>query len=67
MTRGWLGQVACGLLVTIMVLSTFIVTISNNVTAAQDGDYSYSVSGSPAVATITGYTGAGGTITLPST
>lgn len=35
--------------------------------AAQEGNYTYTVSGSPAVATITGYTGAGGAITIPST
>jgi len=37
------------------------------VAAAQEGNYTYTVSGSPAVATITGYTGAGGAIAIPST
>lgn len=35
--------------------------------ASQDGDFTYTVDGSPLVATVTGYTGAGGAITVPST
>jgi hypothetical protein len=35
--------------------------------AFQDGDYIYSVNGSPAVANITDYVGPGGAITIPST
>ncbi|MGD0818411.1 MAG: leucine-rich repeat domain-containing protein, partial [Methanomassiliicoccales archaeon] len=51
-----------------MLLSTtFFVVATDTVAAAQDGDYTYTTSGSPAVATITGYTGSGGAITIPST
>jgi hypothetical protein len=35
--------------------------------AATEGDYSYTVSGSPTVATVTGYSGAGGAISIPAT
>jgi len=45
----------------------FLVIGTTSVAAAQDGDYTYSTSGSPAVATVTGYTGVGGAITVPST
>ena len=53
--------------VLLLLLSTFFVVATGTVSAAQDGDFSYSTSGSPAVATITGYTGVGGAITIPST
>ncbi|MCX6650555.1 MAG: fibronectin type III domain-containing protein [Methanomassiliicoccales archaeon] len=39
----------------------------DSVAAAQDGDYIYTTGGSPTVATITGYSGAGGSIVIPST
>ena len=45
----------------------FLVIGTTSVAAAQDGDYTYSTNGSPAVATVTGYTGTGGAITIPST
>jgi fibronectin type 3 domain-containing protein len=52
--------------VLLLLLGAFIVVAPGSTLAAQDGDYTYVTSGSPAVATITGYTGAGGTITIPS-
>lgn len=52
----------------LLVLSgVFLIAATNTVAAAQEGDYTYIVSGSPLVATITGYTGIGGYITIPST
>ena len=46
-------------------MGTFFVFTPDMVSAYQDGDYTYTVS--DGVATITGYTGAGGVITIPST
>ncbi len=51
----------------VLLLGAFLVVAPGSTLAAQDGDYTYTTSGSPAVATITGYTGAGGAITIPST
>ena len=55
----------------IIVLFTFLVALSilapHTAVANTDGDYTYTIEGSPTVATITGYTGAGGAITIPST
>lgn len=61
-----------GLRSTIFVLmillgSISVVAVTNDVNAAQAGDYSYTLAGSPAVATITGYNGTGGPISIPST
>jgi hypothetical protein len=53
------------ILVSLMLLGAFFVVATDTVAAAQDGDYIYSESGG--VATITGYTGAGGAIAIPST
>jgi len=53
--------------VLMMLSCAFFVVVPSVATAAQDGDYTYTTSGSPAVATITGYTGAGGAIVIPST
>jgi len=53
--------------VLLLLLDAFFVVAADTVSAAQDGDYTYEVGGSPAVATITVYTGAGGAITIPST
>ena len=50
---------------TMLLLGAFAALTTNSVSAAQDGDYTYTQSGG--VATITGYTGAGGDITIPST
>ena len=53
--------------VLVLLLSAFFVVATDTVSAAQEGDYTYTTSGSPVVATITGYTGAGGAITIPPT
>ena len=45
----------------------FLSIGTNTAVAAQDGDYTYTLSGIPQVATVTGFTGAGGAITIPST
>ena len=50
-----------------LLLGAFFVVATGTAVGDQDGDYTYTTSGSPAVATITGYTGAGGAITIPST
>ena len=60
-------KIASAILVLILLLSSFVVLASDGVVAAQSGDYTYEVSGSPAVATIIKYTGSGGAITIPST
>lgn len=51
----------------LLLIGSFLIVYPNNVVAAQDGDYVYEVSGSPAVAHITGYSGGGGAITIPTT
>ena len=38
-----------------------------SVSAAQEGDYTYTTGGSPVYATVAGYTGSGGAIAIPST
>jgi len=48
-----------------LLMGTFFVVTPDKVSADQDGDYIYTVSAG--VAVITGYTGAGGAITIPST
>ena len=55
------------LFVLMLLIGTFIVVIPGNITADQDGDFIYSVSGEPLVAIITGYSGVGGEIVIPST
>jgi fibronectin type 3 domain-containing protein len=50
-----------------LVLGTFLVLGVGAGTALQEGDYTYSVQGNPLVATVTGYTGPGGDIIIPST
>ncbi|MDR3600330.1 MAG: leucine-rich repeat protein [Desulfosporosinus sp.] len=48
-----------------LMMMTILLCCSNLVQAAQDGDYTYTVTSG--VTTITGYTGAGGAVTIPST
>ena len=55
------------LLLSMLLAPAFLGTGTNLVAAAQEGDYTFTTSGSPAVATVTGYTGVGGAITIPST
>ncbi|MCX6651306.1 MAG: leucine-rich repeat protein [Methanomassiliicoccales archaeon] len=61
-----LGSYAIPMILVFMLVigGSFIVT-TDPVDAAIEGDYEYTTSGSPTVATITGYTGAGGAITIP--
>ncbi len=54
-----------GIFVCLLLLFTFFVVTPETVFADKDGDYFYIVS--DGVATITGYIGAGGAITIPST
>jgi hypothetical protein len=49
----------------LIVCSLFLVAETSPVSAEQDGDYTYTVSGG--VATVTGYNGSGGAIIMPST
>ena len=44
-----------------------MVLIPSIASALQEGDHTYEVIGSPAVANITGYTGPGGNLIIPST
>jgi hypothetical protein len=61
------GIYALSTLFMLMLLSgAFFVIVPDPMSAAQDGDYIYTTWGSPTVATITGYTGDGGAITIPS-
>jgi hypothetical protein len=54
------------ILMMILLLGAFIVVVPGTAISPQVGDYTYTLSGSPAVAIITGYTGNGGAITIPS-
>jgi len=49
-----------------MLSCAFFVVATGTVSADQESDYAYTLSGDPAVATITGYIGAGGAISIPS-
>jgi hypothetical protein len=51
----------------LLLLGGLFIVATDTVSAEQDGDFIFEVSGSPAVATITGYTGAGGAVAIPST
>ncbi|MCX6652877.1 MAG: leucine-rich repeat domain-containing protein [Methanomassiliicoccales archaeon] len=51
--------------VLLLLLGAFFVVATDTVAADSEGDYTYTVSGG--FATITGYTGTGGAITIPST
>ena len=53
------------IIVMLLLLGAFFVVGTNTVSAAQSGDYTYTISNNNA--TITGYTGTGGAITIPST
>ena len=54
-------------MVLFLLSGAIFVFATDQVAAVQDGDYAYTTGGSPAVATVTGYTGVGGVITIPST
>ena len=53
------------IVIVLLISSSLIVLGAGPVSAEQDGDYTYSVSNG--YATITGYTGVGGAITIPDT
>ena len=53
------------ILVLLLLLGAFLIVAPGAAVADQDGDYIYTTSGSGA--TITGYAGAGGAVTIPST
>ena len=65
MEKGSSNSFACIGLASILLLGAFFVVTAGVVSAAQDGDYIYTVNNGNA--TIIGYTGAGGAITIPST
>lgn len=48
----------------LLIMGAFVVVAPNIVNAAQEGDYTYTVANGNA--TVTGYTGSGGDITIPS-
>jgi PKD repeat protein len=54
------------LFICMLVVGTCLVVVPDTVSADYEAPYYYTLSGSPAVATITGYDGAGGPITIPS-
>ncbi len=55
------------IIVTLLLSSALIVFGTNTVVADQEGDYTYTLEGSPTVANITGYIGVGGAVTIPAT
>ncbi|MCX6651300.1 MAG: fibronectin type III domain-containing protein [Methanomassiliicoccales archaeon] len=65
MEKGLGTSVISTILVFMLLSGAFIVMATDTVSADQSGDYTYSQSGG--LATITGYTGAGGAITIPAT
>ena len=58
--------VICWLILSLF-LTGFVILLTNNVEADQEGDYTYDVGGAPLVATIVHYQGTGGAISIPST
>lgn len=66
MSRICRADASSTLLTVILILSLFFVVSPVPVSAAQEGDYVYTLGGSPAVATITSYSGDGGDIVIPS-
>ncbi|PNX47893.1 MAG: hypothetical protein BV459_03485 [Thermoplasmata archaeon M11B2D] len=54
------------LFICMLLIGMLLAVASDSVSADQDGDYVYITSGTPLAATITGYTGAGGDIIIPS-
>ncbi|MDD1743147.1 MAG: fibronectin type III domain-containing protein [Methanomassiliicoccales archaeon] len=67
MEKGLARRIACIGLVSMMLLGSFLFIPVGTVSAAHEGDYTYELTGNPAVANITRYTGGGGAITIPST
>ncbi len=61
-----LKQLGC-MIILFALVASMLVLAPHTAVADTSGDYQYTTTGSPAVATITGYTGDGGAITIPST
>jgi len=59
------GRIKSTFIVLLLLIGAFIVIAPSSVLAAQEGDYTYNVYDGRA--TITGYTGPGGAITIPTT
>ncbi|HNX47920.1 MAG TPA: leucine-rich repeat domain-containing protein [Methanomassiliicoccales archaeon] len=55
------------LITALLLLSSFLVLVPGEVAALSEGDYEYELTGVPAVAAITKYTGAGGAVIIPAT
>ena len=55
------------ILVFLLLASASFIIAPDTVAAASEGDYVYTLSGSPSTATITKYVGSGGAISIPST
>ena len=49
----------------LMLLSSSLVLSAGSASAYQEGEFSFTLDGSPAVATITGYSGPGGSVVIP--
>ncbi len=60
-----MGKKILELIICMMLMGTFLIITLDTVSADQEGDYLYTVSGN--AATITGYIGSGGAVTIPST
>ncbi|MHC1708968.1 MAG: leucine-rich repeat domain-containing protein [Methanomassiliicoccales archaeon] len=55
------------ILITFILLAPLLVLVPGEVSALTDGDYEYELTGDPAVAAVTKYTGAGGAVSIPAT
>ncbi len=55
------------ILMLFILLMPFLALVPGEVSALTDGDYEYEITGDPAVAAITRYTGAGGAVSIPAT
>jgi hypothetical protein len=60
-------QVGCVIIVLFAFVVALLILAPHTAVAEASGDYLYTTTGHPSVATVTGYTGAGGAITIPST
>ena len=60
-------HIGCQILVLFAFIALLLIFAPQTAAAETSGDYTYETSGLPTFATITGYTGSGGDITIPST
>jgi len=60
-------NVVMPIMIVFTLLMSALVLVPQEATALVDGDYEYELTGDPAVAMITAYTGAGGDISIPAT